>query len=346
VAYKAMSTVLLCFLATAHAFAQDSTYGNRLASISVDMSRHLAERNMPAADGSLGRNREKYFHVRFQMGLHHLADYGISAKNPEAIDNFVKSVEYSFRHQQKSGDFTLVIPESIPGKPVPTTGDLASGVAFFASSLGSGWLAIESSDWVRTSDACKRSRDKLETLKPQLGLTLRYLLAHREILARVDSHAPNRLLLDALAFDTLGKLLDDAAAAEAASSFVSSAAKQTHEQGYFIEGGGFDSSYNGVAAAVAFRLVLAGYDNNDLANLVRRAIQWRKTRILPDGKISTDGNSRVNPGGNGESFLGRKKDVDVAHTIEAFTLAAAYFDDPAHEATAKRIFDHYRANRR
>ncbi len=69
-------------------------------------------------------------------------------------------------------------------------------------------------------------------------------------------------------------------------------------RGYFIEGGGWDSSYNGVAAKLALELFTLL--PSDPAPPIRReleiasscAMNWQKSRILTSGEISTEGNTR------------------------------------------------------
>jgi mannose/cellobiose epimerase-like protein (N-acyl-D-glucosamine 2-epimerase family) len=70
---------------------------------------------------------------------------------------------------------------------------------------------------------------------------------------------------------------------------------------------------------------------------------WQRTRIADDGTVLTDGNARVKPGG--ESFLGQAKQVDVPHTVEALSLAAAHTGDPAWADLARRVVARYRDRR-
>ena len=171
---------------------------------------------------------------------------------------------------------------------------------------------------------------------------LTYLLNHREYLEAADQLAPNRLLFNGLAFYTLGKILNHDQAVKVASSFINAAVQQVHQEGYFIESGGFDSSYNGVATALGLRLLLMGYDKDNLDTVSRKAILWQKSRISETGEILTTGNSRVKPSGGGESFLGRTKDVDAGHTVEAFMLASQFFSDQESVELASNVLTHYR----
>lgn len=344
-AFLIIATLTLTVILAAS--VQGSDYGDSVGMLPVDLAAKLAEANAPNESGAMGRNKKEYFHVRFQRGMHHIAEYGLASKRTDVTDRFLTATEYSLQQQLPSGDFKLVIPSTLEDQGHPSIADRASGVAFFAASLGLGIYALESSKWFANSPECDTQRRRLVVIKPKLESTLAYLVEHREFLELADRRAPNRLLFDALAFVTLGKILNDAGALEIGSSFVEQAAAQVHDQdGYFIEGGGHDSSYNGVATALAFRLLMLNCHDHNLEPICLNAIRWQKGRVLATGEISTKGNTRVRPGDSGESFLGREKDVDVGHTVEALMLASQYFSDPASKEIATRIVKYYEDARR
>lgn len=328
---------------SAHGAEVDTpSYGNSVAKLPTQIVKRLAEASAPSESGAIGRNKRAYFHVRFQRGMHHVADYGLAIQRCDVVARFLNAVEYSLEQQLSSGDFSLVIPESLELPGTLSTANRASGVAFFASSLGLGVHALETNDWFMNSSDCIELRQQLAQIKPRLMATLEYLIAHQKYLEAADKVAPNRLLFNALAFTTLGKILSHDEALKLGSSFVSKAVKQVHlEDGYFIEGGGFDSSYNAVATALAFRLLLINYRQHDLQQICENAIGWQKGRILSSGNVLTEGNARVRPGNSGESFLGREKDVDVGHVVEAFMLASMTFSDKESETLALKVIRFY-----
>lgn len=335
-------TLSLLAVTTVHT----SDYGNRVSELSLDITAKLAEAHTPNASGAIGRNKHGYFHVRFQRGMHHVADYALASKRADVVDRFLTAVEYSLQRQLPSGDFELVIPDTMQAEGKPSVADRVSGVAFFASSLGLGLLALETNEWFQTSPDCDRLRSRLSTINPRLRSTLSFLIEHQRHLEAADQEAPNRLLFDAIAYITLGKLLNDDAAAKIGSAFADRALGQIHPQdGYFVESGGFDSSYNGVATALALRLLMLEYRNEKLEPICLKAISWQKGRILASGEISTEGNSRVRPGKSGESFLGREKDVDVGHTLEALMLASHQFPGREFIDLTTRVVEYYTKRR-
>ncbi|MCR9197960.1 MAG: hypothetical protein NXI04_04920 [Planctomycetaceae bacterium] len=321
-------------------------YGEQIASLPVHTARRLAEAHKPTANGAIGRNRAAYFHVRFQLGMHHLADYGLAARRADVIDRFLTAVEFSLQHQQADGDYRLVIPDALKNAGRPSVADRASGVAFFASSLGLGLYALETNGWFQESDDCAMARRRVQKIKPRLRATLDYLLTHQQTLKTADAEAPNRLLFDALAFESLGRLLSHKESQQVAASFVVRAVSLVDAQeGYFIEGGGFDSSYNAVATALALRLLMMDQQQPSLPpglrTVCKNAVRWQQQRVLKSGEVSTAGNSRVKPGEAGESFLGKKKGVDVGHIVEAFLLASHTMQDESLNALALHVLSFY-----
>lgn len=315
-------------------------YGNSLSALDRELAGELAKSISVNERGAIGRNRSAYFHARFQAGMHRLVDFGLATKNRAAIEKFVAAAEFAFEYQLEDGSFAIELPAELKGKGAPKSFDLASGTAFFAASLGAGWLAIETNDWTRTSDEMASVRERLGKLKPKATRMIEYLKKENESLLEGDRAAPNRLLFDALAFQSMGAIVQDSAARDLAQVFVAKAKSLVHSDGYFIEGGGYDSSYNGVATALALRLYLIGRDES-LKEISERAVVWQVGRIDQKGAISTEGNSRVKESG-GETFLGRIKDVDVGYTVELLMLGELALEESALREHAMKVIEHYR----
>ena len=312
-----------------------------LARQPADVAALLAQRHVPDADGALGRNRQGYFHARFQLGVHHLATQALLDRDPAAAGRSLQAIAYALARQQPDGRFAVVVPRKLAGQKPPTAADLASGSAFFLASAGTAVVLLgegeASADPAWLTPALRAQR---QALRPGLRRALDALMRDRALLQRADARAPNRLLFNALALRSLGLALDDPAALAAADQFTRAALALQHPDGFFIEGGGFDSSYNGVACAVGYRLLGFAPRDEALATALDRAMAWQRARIDADGRVSTDGNTRVRPGG--ESFLGQAKQVDVPHTLEALSLAAAHSGNPDWARLARRVVARYR----
>lgn len=314
-------------------------YALALARIPARVCQVLVEQSALGPDGSLGRNRAGYFHVRFQAGLHHWADAAVARSDAEAANQFVKALDYALGHEQDGGSFPAVIPPGLSGAGAPTQADLASGAAFFLASAGSGFLALRGSPWFQRDPGLVAARDALSRAVPRLRAALGRLKTDRDLLARADARAPNRLLFDALAFVSLGQALGDPASIRIGLGFQAQALSLQSSAGFFVEGGGYDSSYNAVALAVGYRLLLLRPQDAGLSKALHRALDWEGTRIAPDGSLLTAGNSRVREGG--ERFLGAEKQVDVPHCAEALALAYAVTGEARWQGLAERMIARY-----
>ncbi len=279
-----------------------------------DIIEKLASSNQTNPEGALDRNKAAYFHVRFQLGISPLADYAVDAQNSTALEMAVRAIEYSFKYQKPDGDFQLVIPVELINTAAATEGDKISGTAFFYSSLGSGLLALNDNAGFQAQLA---ARKRIEILIPQYQLSLNFLKSRADILKAIDGNAPNRLFFDALAFYSMGRYLNDDAAMNIGLDFAALALARKHPEGYFLEGNGWDSSYQGVALAIGFRLLSilkpAEPLRQTLYNGLACAAHWETTRIKPTGEINSEGNSRVFAGG--ETFLGVEKQIAYSSVL-------------------------------
>jgi hypothetical protein len=296
----------------------------------------------PNSSGALGRNLDGYFHVRFQMDIGFLASYAVYNQSDDALAKFISAAEYSFNKQKPSGDFELVIPNNLQYLGTPSEGDLTSGVAFFTSAVGSSLVLLNQSSWFsnRPNDALTQ---RLASLKTKFQLTVNYLKAQKEVLKMYDKDAPNRLFFDALAFYSMGIYLNDSQAKAIGIEFIELALAQQDAAGFFIEGGGFDSSYNGVSLRLGMVLLGILQPQNDLYGRLKKAIscsvQWQASRILESGEISLQGNARVYPGG--ESFLGSEKQMAWIDTLLSFYFTYALSSSENYIGLAKKVETFY-----
>jgi hypothetical protein len=305
-----------------------------------DIIEKLATSNQTDASGALDRNKTAYFHVRFQMGISPLADYAVDAQNSTALEMVVRAIEYSFKYQLQDGDFQLSIPPDLINTSVATEGDKVSGIAFFYSALGAGLLALQENSGYQAQLA---SKQRVEVLIPKYQHTLNYLKSKVTLLKQIDADAPNRLFFDALAFYSMGKYLNDKDAMIVGIDFANLALAKKQPEGFFLEGNGYDSSYQGVGIAIGFRL-LSVLKNDEpirqnLYNNLACATRWEMTRIKTSGEISTEGNSRVYAGG--ETFLGKEKQIAYSSVIVALWNMYHYSGKEEYNDFANKVLAFY-----
>ncbi len=303
----------------------------------------LANADLPNAQGALSRNKKSYFSVRFQLGAFTLMTYGLLSKNLPYVEKSLVALEYAFIYQLPQGGFQVVVPVALSGGKAPSEVDVASAEAFFLASCTLTTLLAQESRWFQEATETAQVRQRLTALYPKLNLALDHFLTVKQIVEKGDAHAPNRLFFDALAFYGLGKILDRKAGLEAGKALAQKALDLLHPDGYFLEGEGYDSSYNAVHIQNAARLFFI-FDPSDgfskvLASAVTKSLIWQASRILPSGEVSTEGNSRVRPGG--ESFLGKEKSVNAIEVFYAFQYGAVITANRTYQETGEKILSFY-----
>ncbi len=312
-----------------------------LQSFDESILQGLASIDLPNEAGAMGRNKPGYFHVRFQMGIAGLADYAVRNEDIQALEYAIKAIEYAFEYQTMEGDFELIVPADLTDE-IANEADMASAVSFFLSSLGLALNNFEQSAWYNAA-SMDVYKSRIDTLRPSIAAAAAWLATKKEILEIADGHAPNRLLFNALSFYSLAVWLDDTTLQTIGISFAEQAISKKHPNGYFIEGGGWDSSYQGVAINVGFSLYSLLPDSEPIKPNVWEclscATDWQKSRIRTTGEISSEGNTRVYPGG--ESFLGNEKAIDWIDTMVGFFMMGYYSNDQSYEIKATEVKDFY-----
>ncbi len=296
----------------------------------------------PDVNGALGRNRAGYFHVRFQMDIGFLASYAVKFNSDDALEDFLRAVEYSFNRQKAAGDFELVIPAGLQSLGPPSEADLASGTSFFLSALGSSLALLHQSAWF-TSRPTDNIKIRLNDLTPKFQQAVAYLKTQTDVLKKYDDKAPNRLLFDALAFYGMGTYLNDAEVKQIGMDFMELALSKQDKAGFFTEGGGFDSSYNGVSIRLGVSLLGILSPREAIYPAMQKAlscgVQWQASRVLSSGEISLEGNTRVYPGG--EEFLGDEKQIAWIDTFLAFYFTYSISGEKRYELLANKVRDFY-----
>lgn len=312
-----------------------------LQSFDESILQGLASIDIPNEAGAMGRNKPGYFHVRFQMGIAGLADYAVRNEDTQALEYALKAIEYAFEYQTGDGDFELIVPANLTDE-IANEADLASGVSFFLSSVGLALNNFEQSAWYNAA-ALDAYKSRIDTLRPSIAAAAAWLATKKEILEMADDHAPNRLFFNALSFYSLGEWLDDPTLKTIGISFAKKAISKKHPEGYFIEGGGWDSSYQGVAINVGFNLYSLLPDSEPIKPNVWECLScasdWQKSRILPSGEISSEENTRVYPGG--ESFLGNEKDIDWVDTMVGLFMMGYYSNEQSYLIKANEVKEYY-----
>lgn len=267
----------------------------------------------PDKNGLVGHNRGGFKASAFQRGATLKLAIAAARGDAQRAADCWRAVEVTFGHQQEAGHF----------------GDPASSVAFWLCELCRSLLVVQQSPLAEVY------RDRTFVLLPKIRKAVNWLAGRREVLFKEDGHTPNRLFFDAEAFGLTGILLDDEKLIGISREFLARGMKlYRDDDGVFLERGGGDSSYQAVCLLRLQEMVLY-FPDPRIENAIRKGVKWELGRIRLDGTISTEGNTRVRPGG--EKFMGHEKQVNVGE----ITLALLYFHartgDPEVLAAIKRI---------
>ncbi len=106
--------------------------------------------------------------------------------------------------------------------------------------------------------------------------------------------------------------------------------------GVFLEKGGWDSSYQAVAA-LKLQIWTLYFPDKKLEAAIDRAVRWELSRIGPEGEINVTGNTRTGLGQ--EQWMGHPKGVDLSEITLCLLYGYARTGDKNALAAARRIVD-------
>lgn len=268
-----------------------------------------------ALDGAAERNIPDYLAVAFQRSALWLLERGIVERRETYVDATVRAMEYAFRKQTPDGYFANALG-------VPPANGVESD-SFFMQSFARTYLIVGATSYR------DRYLPRLDALQPQAARAMAWLSANRSALVAAAQSAPNRLLFDAAAFILNARVLGDPSLLPTGYDFVRRGLAMQLADGSFVEGGGYDSSYQATSLGL-LAVIIPFIADPEVQALVKSALwsglAWEKTRILPTGEVLVDGNARTGMGQ--ESLLGKPKEVNYAEVAFALIFAGKALPDP------------------
>lgn len=273
--------------------------------------------------GLLGRNRKwgQLYSPRFQLGAGKALRISLAAGAWRRARRAYLALKVGTEAIDHTGYIRTKLPITVSWGRSLKNGDIASAASFY---LGDACLGISALETMTSRDKVAQEHD-IKQIRIALRRGTGWLLSQREVLMNYDQHAPNRLFFDALAYQACGHLLKYPQALDAASEFIHAAERLQTPDGYFLEKGGWDTSYQAVSIDVGKDILLAGFPSRKLENTLYVATRWLAGRVDNLGRINSSGNTRTC--GGGESFLGRPKKV----AIDEVFIALAYLGIMKHD---------------
>lgn len=272
----------------------------------------LARAGVPNAESPLiGRNREwgEMYAARFQMGTGSALRISLLLNRPDEVRRALAGLVAGLSTMEASGRLPARVPLSVSFGASPSEADVASGAAFYLGDACLGMLALEAAaDRDRITSAANRAR-----IRGRLARALDWLHGRKRLLLEADRAAPNRLLFDARALYGCEALTGRASEA---SAFIAAFDASLAPGGWFVEGDGWDSSYQAVALEIGADVLAVlpdGASRAALDSTLRVGTAWLTARVGSDGRVDSGGNTRTC--GGGESFLGVPKRLAVSSVV-------------------------------
>jgi hypothetical protein len=297
-----------------------------------DVMHRIAMGQLPDARGLTGRNREwgDLVSPRFQMGSGLAARvFTIENRRVEASEA-LRAIETGLSVIDETGRLVSKPPPGASSQMLPP-GEMAQGASFFLGDACLGLLALERTpaDW--------GLYERLNNARAVVARATIWLLTQEPLLDEVNAQAPNRLLFDMRAYSACGELLQEPRARAAALCSAKRAVALTRTDGVFIEGGGYDTSYQGVC-------LMNGYDTltcaePELCRLLDlsllRGARWLADRVDVEGRVKSSGNARTCEGG--EVFLGAPKLMSISSVFLGLAAIGVTHSDSQVVDASRRV---------
>lgn len=272
------------------------------------------------ANGAVGHNVPNYLHAAEQRHAIWFVQRGILNTSTDDMLKAVNAMGYGFAHQTISGNFSNTLGKS--------AAEMSEADAFFVQGFARTYVDLRGAGYA----------DRLDKYASELTRALSWLVQNKANLVALAGDAPNRLLFDAIALRVGGRLVGHSMAMSEGWDLVSRAMQTQNFNGYFVEKGGWDSSYNAVSCLNLGWLILDEPDafaKNTMLAAYKKAVEWEATRIKPTGEVDATGNTRTGLGQE-TTLWGDDKGINYAEVALSFYQASVLLD-AKYATTADRI---------
>ncbi len=318
-------------------FSAQVSDNNDLGCESTDLIAHVLYQHLSSFSKSMSSsganganvawesNQAKSWYIEQQRYGEQLVIGGLINNDPKAIQAGFKMFDWGFAHQAPDGSF-------------PGTGDPFHSTSFFVEAVAHTLMIIQQ------SPHSKEHAQKVAQYKPLIHRAALWMISPKVWERGIKNNQPytHRRYLVGAALGITGKLTGDRQLIEYGKTSIADGLSLQQNDGVNPEKGGFDSSYQMVGVVYAERWMMY-FPQDDLTPKVKamidRALLWEKTRILPSGKISNEGNTRT--GGQEIGRVGKVKNVDYSTVIRGFTYGECVNGDRQRGAIARKIAQYY-----
>ena len=284
----------------------------------LDLDR--SESPATASSGAVGLNINAYANVSFQRQAVWTAMLALEEGSASDLAPAIAAMQYGFQQEQADGSFYNA--DAVDGWTNYESD------AFFLQSFVQIYLGVKNSPLWSTY------KTQLSALVPKLSTAMNWLATQASALSTANSKSANRLFLDGIAFELGGQILNDDSLVQTGVNFANQGSALQSPNGYYMENGGWDSSYNGTSMLAVETLLTYSTNSAQVAQLkasLASAASWEESRILASGQVLTTGNTRTAGQENGPS--GSIKTINYGEVAASLALC---WDDPRFLGRNKR----------
>jgi hypothetical protein len=247
---------------------------------------------------------------------------GIAVNNTDAIERGLRILNWGFAQQRPDGGFHCP--------------DTFHSTSFFVEAVAHSLLMLQGSKY---SDQYSQI---IADMKPKLLLAAQWMtVPQNESHGKKDNRRyTHRRYLVAAALGETGVLMGEASLIARSESYVRDGIALQSAAGYNPELGGWDSSYNakGMVFASRYYTIVANDEMRQaLYQMLDKAARWEASRIDDDGRINTQGNTRVGGKKTEKGRLGKGKKVETRQVYEAFFYWSVISGDTSYEKLAQKV---------
>lgn len=216
--------------------------------------------------------------------------------------------------------------------------DTFHSTSFFVEAVADACLALNASQYAL------QYADWTTAAALKIHLSAEWMMENQAAYAEVEQQYGHRYWLAAAAFQLTGVLTHDTTLENNAIGYINRGYAAQLPDGVNPELGGPDSSYQGVGLVFACRLCDFLADKTyagKVKTMISRGEAWEETRVLSDGVVSSQGNTRTGscqekgPNGNCE-------DIDYPYVFASFYHWSFISAQPSYAVEATLVADGYR----
>ncbi|MBV8214979.1 MAG: hypothetical protein JOZ08_17365, partial [Verrucomicrobia bacterium] len=203
---------------------------------------------------------------------------GVAKQDTATIERGLKILHWGLEQQQPDGSFDCP--------------DTFHSTSFFVEAAAHTCLLLKASPYA------DQYASTIEWMKPRILKAARWMIqpAVEEEGKRSNAPYAHRRFLVAAALGEAGVLGDDQTLIEKSKDYIRDGIAMQDPSGYNPERGGYDSSYHAVGLFYAERYYDVVADSETKASLRKmldKGYAWLASRILQDGTINPEGNTRT-----------------------------------------------------